>query len=268
MPTLKPIALHYEQQGSGLPLLLIHGLGSSGLDWEYQVPAFAKTFRVITVDLRGHGLSPRPAGPYSISGMAADVLALLDELGIASAHVVGLSMGGAVAFQIAADAPQRIRSMTIVNSGPHMVLTTLRQKLAIGIRVPIVKLLGLPTMGKMISQKLFPDPAHQQLRDTFVERLSRNDKAAYIASLRALIGWSVQARLSAMHCPTLVITADQDYSPVSLKEQYVALMPKAQLVVVPNSHHALPLERPEAFNKVLAEFLATQDASPALDPSL
>lgn len=263
MSTLKPIALHHEQQGHGVPLLLIHGLGSCGLDWEYQVPVFATSFRVITVDLRGHGLSPKPAGPYSISAMAADVLALLDQLGIAAAHVVGLSMGGAVAFQIAADAPQRLLSMTIVNSGPHMVLTTLKQKLAIGIRIPIVKWLGLPKMGKIISKKLYPDPAHQHLRDTFVERLSHNDKAAYIASLKALIGWSVQARLGTMHCPTLVITADQDYSPVSLKEAYVALMPNARLAVVPNSHHALPMERPEAFNQVLAEFLARQHASAA-----
>lgn len=260
MPALnpKPIALHHEAQGSGAPLLLIHGLGSSGLDWEYQVPVFAKSFRVITVDLRGHGRSGKPPGPYSIREMTADVLALLDGLGIASAHVVGLSMGGAVAFQLAADAPQRIRSLTIVNSGPSLVLKTFKDKLAIGLRLVILKLFGLPKLAKVISLKLFPDPDQQQLRDTFVERISRNDRAAYTASLKALVGWSVREQLATMRCPTLIITADQDYTPVSLKEEYLALMPNARLAVVPNSHHALPLERPEAFNRVLAEFLALQ----------
>ncbi len=257
---LKDLNLHYDEEGSGAPLLFIHGLGSSGLDWEYQQPVFALSYRVITVDLRGHGRSGTPKGPYSIPQMAADVLALLDHLGIAKAHVVGLSMGGAVAFQLAVDAPQRLSSMTIVNSAPYMILKTFREKSVIGLRLLILKLFGLPTMSKIISKKLFPDPAHQQLRDTFVERISRNDQAAYTASLKGLIGWSVKEQLASLNCPTLIISADQDYTPVSFKQEYIALLPNATLAVVPNSHHALPLERPEAFNQVLGEFLAAQAA--------
>lgn len=261
MPLLKlpDLELHYEEEGRGAPLLFIHGLGSSGLDWEYQRPVFAQHYRVITVDLRGHGRSGRPAHT-SIAQMGADVTALLDALAIDAAHVVGLSMGGAVAFQLAVDAPRRLRSLVIVNSGPAMVLKTFREKSAIGLRLLILRLFGLPAMAKIISQKLFPDPAHQHLRDTFVERVSQNDQAAYTAALKCLIGWSVKGRLGELHCPTLVITADQDYTPVSLKQEYVALMPNAELAVVPDSHHALPLERPEAFNAVLGRFLSTQAA--------
>lgn len=261
MPLLKleDLDLHYEEEGRGPPLLLIHGLGSSGLDWECQRPAFAQHYRVVTVDLRGHGRSGRPAST-SIAQMAADVTALLDALAIDAAHVVGLSMGGAVAFQLAVDSPQRVASLTIVNSAPAMILKTFKEKSAIGLRLLILKLFGLAAMARMVSKKLFPDPAHQHLRDTFVERVSQNDQAAYTAALKCLIGWSVKEKLGGLHCPALIITADQDYTPVSLKQEYVALMPNAELVVVPDSHHALPLERPEAFNAVLGRFLSAQAA--------
>lgn len=252
----EPIALHHEETGSGAPLVFVHGLGSSGIDWEYQVPAFATGHRVITVDLRGHGRSPRPPGPYSIPQMTGDLAALLDRLGIADAHIVGLSMGGAVAFQLAADAPQRVRTLTIVNSGPQGIPRTLKGRALVAWRLTLLKLFGLSALGETIANKLFPDERQQALRDTFVERLARNDEAAYVHALNALVGWSVDERVAAITVPALIVAADQDYTPVSFKEEYVARMPNARLVIVPDSHHALPLERPDAFNEVLAAFLA------------
>jgi pimeloyl-ACP methyl ester carboxylesterase len=94
------------------------------------------------------------------------------------------------------------------------------------------------------------------LRRTFVERWAENDPQAYIASTRSLLGWNVLDQIGSIHCPTLVIAADQDYSPVAVKESYVKLMPNAELVIIPDAHHALPIEKPDAFNRVLAAFLA------------
>src|SRR5215471_21288766 len=93
------INLYYEINGAGQPLVLIHGLGSSLRDWEPQVAELCKTFQVITFDLRGHGRSDKPAGPYSIEQFAADLAGLLGALGVGSAHVAGISLGGAVGFQ-------------------------------------------------------------------------------------------------------------------------------------------------------------------------
>ena len=260
MPTLKikGINLYYEDQGTGEPILFIHGLGSSGQDWELQAAAFSPHYRVITCDLRGHGRSDKPAGPYSMSQFAGDAAALLQALGVASAHVVGLSLGGGVAFQLAVDQPALVRSLIIVNSAPEMILRTFKEKLAIWQRLVIIRLMGLPKMAAVLSPRLFPDPAHEHLRQLFAERFAKNEKPAYLASLRSLIGWSVTPQLGQIRCPTLVITADQDYTPVALKEAYVAKMPNARLAVIPNAHHATPMERPEAFNAVLAEFLAQQ----------
>jgi pimeloyl-ACP methyl ester carboxylesterase len=112
-------------------------------------------------------------------------------------------------------------------------------------------------MAKMVAKRLFPEPAQVDLRRHFIERLSGNDKRCYLASLRAIFaGWGVADRLGDIHCPVLVIAADQDYTPVELKQAYVDRLPDARMVVIPNSRHAVPMEKPDEFNQALADFLA------------
>lgn len=262
MPTaqINGIPMHYQiagaEHGESTPLLLIHGLGSSSADWQSQLLHYGQQYRVIAPDLRGHGRSGQPPGPYRISQFSDDIAALLQALGVASAHIVGISLGGAVAFQFALDHPARVSTLTIVNSAPEMILRRVSEKLAIWQRLAIIRLLGLPRMGRVLATRLFPKPEHAGLREGFATRFASNQRAPYLASLRALIGWSVSARLDQISCPTLVICADQDYTPVALKQAYTARLANARLVVIADSHHALPMEQPEAFNRVLGEFLS------------
>ena len=114
--------LHYEEYGHGTPLLLVHGLGSSTLDWEEQIPALAARYRVIVPDVRGHGRSDKPRERYSIAGFSADLVALIEHLNLAPAHYVGLSMGGMIGFQLGVDQPQLLKSLCIVNSAPEVKL--------------------------------------------------------------------------------------------------------------------------------------------------
>ena len=260
MPTIKSnnINLNYEVNGDGQPLLLIHGLGSSARDWELQVTEFSKTYKVITFDLRGHGQSDKPPGPYSMPLFSSDTAGLLRALGVESAHVVGLSLGGGIAFQLAVDSPALVRTMVIVNSAPELVVRTFKDQLGVWQRFAIVRLLGMRRMAEVLSKRLFPNTEHALLRATFVERWAENDPRAYENAMRAMIGWSVTAKLGSIGCPTLVIAADQDYTPVALKEAYTRLMPNARLVVIPDAHHATPVEQPAQFNAVLAEFLVNQ----------
>ena len=116
--------LHYEEYGHGEPVLLLHGLGSSSLDWEYQIPELAARYRVIVPDARGHGRSDKPNERYSIAGFSADLIALIEHLNLGPAHVVGLSMGGMIGFQLAVDQPQLLKSLCIVNSAPQVKLRT------------------------------------------------------------------------------------------------------------------------------------------------
>ena len=102
------IALYYEIAGQGQPVLLIHGLGSSTRDWEYQTTAFSTHYRVVALDVRGHGQSDKPPGPYSIPLFTSDTAELMRSLELGPSHIVGISMGGMIAFQLAIDTPDLV----------------------------------------------------------------------------------------------------------------------------------------------------------------
>lgn len=256
MITLGDLSTYYEQHGHGEPLLLIHGLGSSTEDWEPQVKALEGSFTVIAYDVRGHGKTAKPAGAYSVKQFAGDASRLIEQLGLGPVHVMGLSMGGMIAFQLAADYPALARSLVIVNSGPEMVLRTWKEKLGIAQRKLIVRWMGMQKMGEVLSTRLLPAPEHAAQREVFIERWARNDKRAYLRALNALVGWSVTNKLPSITCPVLVVTADQDYTPVAWKQWYTSLMPNASLVVIPESRHMMPVERPQPFHDALIPFLA------------
>jgi 3-oxoadipate enol-lactonase len=255
MITLGGLDVHYEQRGRGEPVLLIHGLGSSTEDWEPQVAALEGSFQVTSYDVRGHGRTGKPAGRYSVKQFAEDAAALIAHLRLAPVHVMGLSMGGMIAFQLAADHPELVRSLIIVNSGPEMILRTWKEKLAIAQRRLIVRMMGMRKWGEVLSTRLLPLPEHAGLRAQFVERWARNDKAAYLRALDALVGWSVSAKLPGITCPVLIVGADQDYTPVAFKQAYTAKIPNASLVVIPDSRHMMPVERPEPFHDAIIPFL-------------
>lgn len=254
--------LHYEDHGHGAPLLLVHGLGSSTRDWEYQIPVLSRHYRVLALDVRGHGRSDKPREAYRIADFADDVAALLEHLRLDAVHLVGISMGGMIGFQLGVDRPQLLRSLTIVNSAPEVKPRNLRERLEIAKRWTLSRLLGLETIARALGRLLFPRPDQAELRRKVEERWPQNDKRAYLASLDAIIGWGVRERLANITCPTLVVAADRDYTPVELKRAYVAEMPDARLLVIQNSRHATPLDQPERFNRALLAFLAEVDGAP------
>jgi pimeloyl-ACP methyl ester carboxylesterase len=247
--------MYHEKTGQGLPLVFIHGLGSSTRDWEYQVDDFSPSYEAITFDLRGHGQSDKPEGPYTIPMFAADTAALLKELGVESAHVVGVSLGGAVALQLALDHPEMVKTLTVVNSAPAMYGSAEQIKQEVDRRVAIVQQVGMRAMGEALAPNLFPAPDQAGLRRTFVERWAENDPRAYIDATRSVAEWNVLDQVASIQCPTLVIASEYDYSPVEVKESYAKLMPDAQLIVIRDAHHGVPMEKPAEFNAVLSAFL-------------
>jgi 3-oxoadipate enol-lactonase len=258
MPKLRvnDIEMYYEIIGQGDPLLFIHGLGSSARDWESQLPEFSMAFEVITLDLRGHGSSDAPNGPYHIGLFASDVAALIRKLSKVPVHVVGLSMGSAVAWHLAIDYPDLVRTLVLTNMSAEMPVKTWAARWFFYSRVLIVSVLGMHRMARMLAPKLFPKPEQAEQRIKMIQRWSQNDKKAYLNSLYALKDWSVMDRLEGVKCPVLVLASDGDYSPLTHKEAYTQRMEKAQLVVVKDAHHALPLENPMAFNAAVMHFLA------------
>ncbi len=252
------IKICYEIQGQGQPLVLIHGLGSSGRDWEIQRDFFAPHYQVITFDLRGHGQSDKPRGPYSIQLFTRDTLGLLEALDISQAHILGHSLGGLIAFQMAVDKPDLFKSMIIVNSIPEVMPHTKKERFQVWQRRTIVRFFGMRQMGKFLSKRIFPKPEQAPIRQIFVERWAENDRRAYLAAFDCIFGWGIREHLPHIHCPTLLIAAEYDLSPVVYKEDCVAHMPEAELVVIPDSRHAVPVEKPQEFNEAVFNFLERQ----------
>ena len=250
------VELYYEMRGQGPLLLFIHGLGSSGRDWQPQVDCFASLYRTMTVDLRGHGRSATPSGPCPVAFLAADVSALLAALDIRQVYLVGISLGGMVGFQLAADHPELVAGLVVVNTMAECVLRGPGQWFQYLQRLAVLRFLGMRRLGVFLGKRLFPKPEHQELCRTFVERWADNDPGTYRAVLKGMIGWSVVDRLAAIRCPVLVVAAEHDYTPLAAKQAYLARLARGELALLANVGHAAPAEDPVRFNDTVARFLA------------
>lgn len=253
---INDIDISYIESGEGEPLVLIHGLGSSKRDWELQIPFFSQWYRVIAFDLRGHGKTTVIPGPYSISMFAADTAALLESLNASPAHIVGISLGGIIAFQLYFEFPQTVKSLTIANSYPEIVLNKLKDNLEFWRRMILLRISGMRTLAKVQSRRLFPRPDQKMIRDIARQRIAENSTRVYIDTIKAMKGWSVVDYLPEIYRPTMIIAADQDYVLPEQKRKHVSLIPEAEFVILENSRHASPVDQPEVFNKIVLDFLA------------
>jgi pimeloyl-ACP methyl ester carboxylesterase len=255
------VSIYYQVQGEGYPLFLIHGLGSSSRDWELQLPVFSQYFQVITLDLRGHGRSDKPPGPYQMALFASDTVNVIEELGFSSVYVLGLSLGGMVAFQLALDFPHLTQGLVIVNSTPELLTNKVMDKFRLWQRLFIIRLMGMEKMGQVLAHRFFTKPEQEEIRKLFIKRWSENHKPSYLESLKAANGWSVRERLPEIQAPTLIIGADGDYFPQEDKEAYTKLIPGAELLIINDSKHALPAEKPDEFNQAVIKYLTSLPSS-------
>lgn len=253
---LDGFSMHFQARGTGPVVVLLHGLGSCADDWWLQFPALAARYRVVAPDLRGHGRTDKPPGPYTVPQMAEDVARLMEALGVDSAHIVGLSLGGAVAQAIAARHPRQVRSLTLVNTfarlrprHPATWWNLLRRGTAL--------LTGrLDRQAEVLARAMFPHPGQRGLRRAAVERLRANDPVAYRAAIWAALRFDGRDLLARIRAPTLVVAGAEDTTvDLPTKQELAAKIPGARLVIVPRSGHATPIDRPAEFNRLLLEFL-------------
>jgi pimeloyl-ACP methyl ester carboxylesterase len=241
--------------GNGVPLLLLHGLGGSHDDWRMQIPGFAAKYRVIVPDLRGFGASERRE-PFTIQQHARDMMALLSALSIERAHVVGLSMGGAVAIELALHATQAVGSLVLVNTAPGFTLTNWQRRRMAWLRVLVALVLGVGGVARLFSQGTFPARHQGRLRKRFIRRASHTSRWVYLATLRALTRWNAESRLAVIRAPTLVIGAQHDFTTSEEKRRWCKQIPRARFIEIAGSRHHTELDSPERLNCAVLEFLA------------
>jgi pimeloyl-ACP methyl ester carboxylesterase len=188
---------------------------------------------------------------------ASDVAALLDSLSVTQAHVLGISMGGMVAQQLALDRPQRVKSLVLVNTFSHLDISGVTALVALIRRALILQFFSMQRMGQFVARQLFPKPEQEALREITIERWAQNEKAAYQAASRAVLRFNVTERLGEIYCPTLIVAGENDrtVAPPHRKVLHRGIA-GSELVIVPDSTHATPIDQPEVFNKAVLDFLA------------
>jgi pimeloyl-ACP methyl ester carboxylesterase len=266
--------------GSGPPVVFVHGLSGSWQNWLEQLPVFAADHRVIAFDLPGFGASEMPDWRISISGYARWLDALYDALGLDVAAVVGNSMGGFISAELAIAYPARIERLVLVSAAgltvEHQrhdrtlaVLRTLDRRLAayagwLGTRFET--LARRPRARQMIfglvahRPDLLPGPL-------VAEQIRGSGKAGFVPALDALTSYPIRDRLPEIACPTLIVWGTKDWLvPVRDAEEFARLIPNARKVVWSQTGHMAMLERPAAFNRLLAAFLAEEPGERVGEP--
>jgi 3-oxoadipate enol-lactonase len=255
-------ALHYRLRGRGEYLLLIHGLGSSGADWEWQARALEHHFRVLTPDLPGSGYSPPICGKYSIADMARSLWALLDHLQASRVNIIGFSLGGAVALEMALQRPQCVPRLALINSLASYRIDHWRKWLEARIPPTLIRALGMRRVAWLTAARLFPQPWQRPLRDRAAETIGAVPAGVYLAMASALEGWTSIERLHRLSSKTLIIAAEHDYTPLQEKHALAAAL-KAQIVVVRGSRHGTPFDAVEATNACLLALLTDRPMPPS-----
>ena len=266
MSTVKvgDINMYYEVHGKGEPLLLIAGLGLDLTTWRFQIPEFSKKYQVVAFDNRGVGRTDAPDEPYSIRMMADDAVGLMNALRIDRAHLLGISMGGFIAQEIAIKYPRRTKSLILAATtaapatypvSEHVVRAWFAA-MTEGISPKTFARIQLPYL---VTSQFFEKP---EMVTMWVDAMAINPypPQAYAYGRQVAAQHDTRGQLKQITAPTLVLVGKEDILfPVKLSEELAALIPKAKLVVLEGGAHAFWVEIRDKFNRAVLEFLGQTD---------
>jgi 3-oxoadipate enol-lactonase len=251
--------LHFldENHTAQRNVLLLHGLGANCDSWQLQTPSLLEAgFRVIVPDVPGFGKSTYPEGRSSVAGLTRYIMQLLDLLDIKKISVVGISMGGTLALQMALDQPFHLEKLVLVNTFARLNTVGFRQWPYFLQRIILLYLIGMPAQARAVAQRLFPYPDQELLRQELISQILQADPRGYRSTLISLARFNVLDRLSEIDLPTLIISGDTDTTvPMENQLQLVTGIHNASHRIIPEAGHAVTVEVPEIFNQILLEFL-------------
>jgi 3-oxoadipate enol-lactonase len=259
--------LYYEVHGEGEPLLCVMGLAADTLAWLPQLPVCSQRHRMVIFDNRDVGRSSMAAGPYEIRDMAQDALALADGLQLDSFHLLGVSMGGAIAQEMALTAPDRVRTLTLAvtyaagGRWGHTLSDVWGARVQRMSREERIDELLLLTLSEVFFENA---DGVAMLRELMLQNPHPQPPEAFARQLAASSRHDARARLGDLTVPTHVIGAEHDILvPVWKSAEVAELIPDAKLTVLEACPHGLNVERAEEFNRAVLDFIAERAGAPA-----
>ncbi|MDH7499742.1 MAG: alpha/beta hydrolase [candidate division NC10 bacterium] len=265
MPKLpvRDIEVNYREEGTGFPLVLIHGLNGDSSGWVQVMSEFAGRYRVIAPDVRGHGSSGKPDAPYSIPQFSEDLFAFLQELRVPKAHVLGLSMGGAIAQQFALDHPEKVRCLLLVSTFSYVdahlreAFGRLRQSLERG---------GYPAffdeVVKLAFTPGFVSANAQSIAELKEKRIQINSPVAIGRATDACLAFDLRDEISRISHPTLILSGREDvFTPIHLSEQIHRSIRGSEWRILEGVGHNLYIEKPTEMAQQVLRFLARHDGA-------
>jgi 3-oxoadipate enol-lactonase len=251
---------HYRFEGPpGAPVLtLTHPLGATLALWDDHVAVLTQRYRVLRYDVRGHGASEVPAGPYTLEQMASDLFEVLDMLGVAETHFVGVSMGGLIGMTAALGRPERIKSLVLCDTtacyGPA-VRPMWEERLRVAENEGMSPSLVGRTMAIWFTETY--RVAHHKEVERIAAMLRHTDPRGYAASIRAIGFVDLTERIGAIHHPTLIVVGEEDPgTPPGMARVIHERIAGSELLVLPGSMHCAVVEDSDAFLGALLDFLS------------
>jgi 2-succinyl-6-hydroxy-2,4-cyclohexadiene-1-carboxylate synthase len=259
------VRYHVRLAGDGPPLVLLHGFTGSGANWESHAATIGRSYRLIAIDLLGHGRSAAPTDParYQVQRAASDLLTLLDMLGVADFALLGYSMGGRLALHVALAAPKRVRALVLESASPGIADGRERDEriradedLAAAIEHEEIEafIRRWEALSLFASQVNLPIA----MRDRLHAQRLENSPIGLANSLRGMgagVPPPLQDRLVELPMPTLLIVGALDEKYLALSLAMSRQLPQAELAVVPGAGHTVHLEQPVAFDEIVCKFL-------------
>lgn len=260
MNTSASVPLYHELLGSGPPLVLIPGVATDAVSWIFQREPLSAHYRLVLLDNRGVGRSPVPPGPYSTRQMARDIVELLDRLELEKVHVLGHSMGGAIAQHLALEHPSRVDRLVLACT---FARSRARAQAVLECWAGLVRqgvdagLFGRCLFPWLYSEQAFDGGFLEGAIAALRDHPYPLDPVGLEAQVAACAGHDTTGVLASIACPTLVLAAEADLVvPHRAAEELARGIPSARLEVLPGAGHSCMLEAPALFNRAVLEFLA------------
>ncbi len=249
----------YDETGAGPPVFFLHGIGGNRTNWRDQLLACARRYRAIAWDARGYGQSDDYEGTLDFGDFADDAIRLLDHLGLAKVHMVGLSMGGRITQDLYFRYPDRVATMVLCDTFPGTTpsLPPEEREAFISLRKgPLIAGRTLRQMAEPLAKTLVSANAAPEHVQRLVDSVAALHKESYIKTIEASMRYDRTVDISAISVPVqLIYGAEDRLTPPAIGQEMQRQIPDSRLAVIDGAGHLVNIERGEEFNQTLLEFL-------------